>query len=166
MREIVSSVAKAELGALFHNGKVAWPIRTMLKEMGHPQPPAAIETDNNAAAGVANDFIKQKWSRAALINSTISTHNGHFMAIDLKGFCLSANLQTLNAHARASRAFPRSSPMISAGHNGSTNRAASASQHQVACVAFSSWRSSWLCAVWHQPAAHWGYGNAPHETHH
>jgi hypothetical protein len=64
MREIVSSAAEAELGALFHNGKEACSIRTTLEEMGHPQPPTPIETDNNTAAGVANDSIKQKRSKA------------------------------------------------------------------------------------------------------
>jgi hypothetical protein len=62
--EIVSSAAEAELGALFHNGKEACSIRTMLEEMGHPQPPTPIETDNNTAAGTANDSIKQKRSKA------------------------------------------------------------------------------------------------------
>jgi hypothetical protein len=32
--------------------------------MGHPQPPTPIETDNNTAAGIANDSIKQKRSKA------------------------------------------------------------------------------------------------------
>jgi hypothetical protein len=32
--------------------------------VGHPQPPTPIETDNNAAAGIANDSIKQKRSKA------------------------------------------------------------------------------------------------------
>jgi hypothetical protein len=64
MREIVSSTAEAELGALFHNGREARPIRATLEEMGHPQPPTIIETGNNAAAGIINDFIKQKWSKA------------------------------------------------------------------------------------------------------
>jgi hypothetical protein len=60
MREIVSSAAEAELGALFHNGKGACSIQTTLEETGHPQPPAPIETGNNAATGIANDSTKQK----------------------------------------------------------------------------------------------------------
>jgi hypothetical protein len=36
----------------------------MLEEMGHPQPPTATETGNNAVAGTANDSIKHKRSKA------------------------------------------------------------------------------------------------------
>jgi hypothetical protein len=64
MCETVSSAAEAELGALFRNGKEACSIQTTLEEMGHPQPPTPVETDNNTAAGVANDSIKQKQSKA------------------------------------------------------------------------------------------------------
>ena len=39
MREVLSSAAEAELGALFHNAKEACALRIALEEMGHPQPP-------------------------------------------------------------------------------------------------------------------------------
>jgi hypothetical protein len=52
MREVVSSAAEAELAALFHNGKEACPIRISLEELGHPQPPTPIQTDNSTAAGM------------------------------------------------------------------------------------------------------------------
>jgi hypothetical protein len=64
MCEIAPSTAEAELGTLFHNGKEACSVRTTLEEMGHPQPPTATGADNNAAAGIANDSIKQKRSKA------------------------------------------------------------------------------------------------------
>ena len=64
MREVVSSAAEAELGALFHNGKDACPIRIALEEMGHPQGPTPIITDNSTASGIANDTVKQKRSKA------------------------------------------------------------------------------------------------------
>jgi hypothetical protein len=64
MRKIVSSAAEAELGTLFHNGKEACSIRTTFEEMGHPQPPTPIGTDNNTAASMANDSTKQKRSKA------------------------------------------------------------------------------------------------------
>lgn len=64
MREVVSSAAEAELGALFHNGKDACPIRIALEEMGHPQGPTPIVTDNSTASGIANDTVKQKRSKA------------------------------------------------------------------------------------------------------
>jgi hypothetical protein len=47
-----------------HNCKEACSIRTTLEEMGHPQPPTPIGADNNAAAGVANNSIKRKRSKA------------------------------------------------------------------------------------------------------
>jgi len=64
MREVVSSAAEAELAALFHNGKEACPIRTTLEELGHPQPPTPIVTDNSTASGIANDTVHQKRSKA------------------------------------------------------------------------------------------------------
>ncbi len=64
MREVLSSAAESELAALFHNGKEACPVRTCLEELGHPQPPTPIQTDNSTAAGIANDNVKQKRSKA------------------------------------------------------------------------------------------------------
>ena len=64
MREVVSSAAEAELGAVFHNGKEATAMRHTLEELGHPQPPTVITADNSTAAGIANDSIKQKRSKA------------------------------------------------------------------------------------------------------
>ncbi len=64
MRKVVSSAAKAELAALFHNGKEANPLRIALEELGHPQPPTTIQTDNSTAIGIATDSIKQKRSKA------------------------------------------------------------------------------------------------------
>ena len=64
MREVLSSAAEAELGALFHNGKEACPLRIALEEMGHPQPATPMATDNNTASGIATDTVKQKRSKA------------------------------------------------------------------------------------------------------
>jgi hypothetical protein len=64
MREVLSSAAEAKLGALFHNGKEVSPLRTALADMGHPQPATVIITDNSTAAGIANDTVKQKRSKA------------------------------------------------------------------------------------------------------
>ena len=64
LREVVSSAAEAELAGLFHNAKESCPIRICLEEMGHPQPPTPIVTDNSTAVGIANDTIKQKRSKA------------------------------------------------------------------------------------------------------
>ena len=64
MREVLSSAAEAELGALFHNGKEACPLRIALEEMGHPQAATPMATDNNTASGIATDTVKQKRSKA------------------------------------------------------------------------------------------------------
>ena len=64
LKEVVSSAAEAEFAALFHNAKEACPLRTCLEELGHPQPPTPIVTDNNTAAGIANDTMKQRRSKA------------------------------------------------------------------------------------------------------
>ena len=36
---VVSSRTEAEVGALFHNARVALPIQRLLTSIGHPQPP-------------------------------------------------------------------------------------------------------------------------------
>ena len=64
MREVMSSAAEAELGALFHNAKEGCSLRIALEEMGHPQPPTPLQTDNSTASGIANDSVKQKRSKA------------------------------------------------------------------------------------------------------
>jgi hypothetical protein len=64
LKVVVSSAAEAELGALFHNGKEAAAIRTTLHDLGHPQPPTPIQTDNSCAAGIANGTVKQRRSKA------------------------------------------------------------------------------------------------------
>ena len=60
LRHVVDSSSKAELGGLFHNGKTAVPLRITLNEIGFPQPPTPIKTDNSAAEGVVNATIRQK----------------------------------------------------------------------------------------------------------
>lgn len=64
MKEVLSSAAEAELAALFHNGKAAYTIRNILIDLGHPQPPTPIITDNSTASGIANDSVKQRHSKA------------------------------------------------------------------------------------------------------
>ena len=54
----LSSAAEAELGALFHNCTDAAAIRTTLNELGHPQPPTPVKTNNITASGVVNGTMK------------------------------------------------------------------------------------------------------------
>jgi hypothetical protein len=60
----MSSVAEAELGGLFINAKTAVPIRRTLEELGHPQPPTPVQTDNSTACGVVNHKIQPKATKA------------------------------------------------------------------------------------------------------
>ena len=64
LRNVMASAAEAEVAALFVDSQEAVPIRTMLEEMGHPQPPTPIQADNSTATGFANNTIKQKRSKA------------------------------------------------------------------------------------------------------
>ena len=57
VRNLMSSAAEAECGALFNNAKQAVPLHISLEEMGHPQPPTPIQVDNSTAAGFANHQI-------------------------------------------------------------------------------------------------------------
>ena len=60
----MASVAEAEYGSCFHNGQKAAPMRVTLAEPGHPQPATPIQVDNSCAAGIANNEMKQKRSKA------------------------------------------------------------------------------------------------------
>ena len=64
MHVVLSSATEAELGALFYNAKDAAWLHTTLAELGHPQPPTPIQTDNACAAGILNDTVKQCHSKA------------------------------------------------------------------------------------------------------
>ncbi len=64
LRNVMASAAESEVGALFVNSQEAIPLRYALEELGHPQPPTPVQTDNSTAAGYSNNTIKQKRSKA------------------------------------------------------------------------------------------------------
>jgi len=64
MKPVLSSAAEAEFGALFFNCGDAEPIRHMLEELGHKQPPTPVQVDNTTAVGIANKTVKQRRSKA------------------------------------------------------------------------------------------------------
>jgi hypothetical protein len=64
LKNVVSSAAEAEIGALFHNAQDACTLRQTLIDLGHPQPATSIQTDNACANGIMNDTVKQKRSKA------------------------------------------------------------------------------------------------------
>ena len=61
---VVTSAAEAEYVSLYMNAKTAIPMRHTLIELGHRQPPTPIQADNTTEVGLANDSIKQKYSKA------------------------------------------------------------------------------------------------------
>ena len=64
MRNVMSSAAEAEIGAIFINCQDSEPIRNALLELGHAQPPTPVQTDNSTANGFLNKTIKQKRTKA------------------------------------------------------------------------------------------------------
>jgi hypothetical protein len=64
LKHVMSSAAEAEIGAVFINAKEGAVLCTTLEELGHPQPPTPLETDNTTATGYSNGTIKQKLTKA------------------------------------------------------------------------------------------------------
>ena len=64
IKAVMSPAAEAELGALFIKTKEAVYIRNIMVEMGHPQPPTPIQTDNSTSNGVVNSIIQPKQMKA------------------------------------------------------------------------------------------------------
>jgi hypothetical protein len=52
IKNVMSSAAEAGTGGIYLNGKEAIPICTTAFELGHPQPPTPIKTDNTTAHGI------------------------------------------------------------------------------------------------------------------
>ena len=57
---VMTSAAEAKLGALYITAQKMVPMRQTLIEMGWPQPPTPIQTDNTTAEGVVNNTIVAK----------------------------------------------------------------------------------------------------------
>jgi hypothetical protein len=64
LRNIMALATEAKVGACFHNAQDAISIRTSLEELGWPQPTTPIQVDNSCAAGIINDTVKQRRSKA------------------------------------------------------------------------------------------------------
>jgi hypothetical protein len=64
LKQVMSSAAEAEIGAVFINAKEGAVLRTTLEELGHKQPPTPMETDNTTATGYSYGTIKQKRTKA------------------------------------------------------------------------------------------------------
>jgi hypothetical protein len=64
IKNVMASAAEAKIGALYLNAKEATYLQQMLIEMGHPQPPTPIQTDNTTVEGVINNKIQPKHTKA------------------------------------------------------------------------------------------------------
>jgi hypothetical protein len=64
LKHVMSLAAEAEIGAVFIDTKEGAVLRTTLEELGHPQPPTPMETDNTTATGYINGTRKQKCTKA------------------------------------------------------------------------------------------------------
>jgi hypothetical protein len=64
IKVVLSSAAKAELGALYINSREAIPLCQLLEEMGHPQPPTPVQIDDSTALGVVTNTIQPRCTKA------------------------------------------------------------------------------------------------------
>ena len=68
MCNVMPSAAAAEIVALFDNPRVAIPARVLLKEMGHPQPPTPVQTNNTTAHGFVTRNLNPKATKSTDMN--------------------------------------------------------------------------------------------------
>eukprot|EP00804_Cyclotella_cryptica_P021449 CCRYP_005780-RA/>CCRYP_005780-RA protein AED:0.43 eAED:0.42 QI:0/0/0/1/0/0/2/0/182 len=64
IKQVMTSAAEAELGALYINAREVIPQRHLLNELGHPQPPTPIQIDNSTALDVFTNIIQPKHTKA------------------------------------------------------------------------------------------------------
>ena len=64
IKNVMTSAMEAEIAALFLNAKLILEYRWTLEEMGHPQPPSVIRTDNKTAHGIITGTMQQKRSKS------------------------------------------------------------------------------------------------------
>ena len=64
IKNVMSSAAEAELGALYIAAREAVYIRQILQELGHKQPRTPIQTDNSTAEAIINNKVQPKRTKA------------------------------------------------------------------------------------------------------
>jgi hypothetical protein len=64
IKAVMSSAAEAEIGSLYGNARKGVEERNILEEMGHPQPPTPVQTDNSTADGIINSRVQPKRTKA------------------------------------------------------------------------------------------------------
>ena len=61
---VCAAVSEAEYGALFSNAQVAVDERSILTNLGYPQPPTILLCDNECAVGLATETVRPKRSKS------------------------------------------------------------------------------------------------------
>jgi hypothetical protein len=64
IKHVMASASETELAALFYVCKSAIPLRVTLEEMGHPQRPTLVTTDNATAVGLTQKTMTPKASKS------------------------------------------------------------------------------------------------------
>ena len=64
LKNMMTSAAETETGAVFINCQKAISIRQTLVEMSHPQPATPVHVDNKCAVGILNETIQQRKSKS------------------------------------------------------------------------------------------------------
>ncbi len=64
IKGVMSSTAKAELGAMYINARKAVEEQIILEEMGHKQPANPVQVDNSTAKGIINKRVQPKRTKA------------------------------------------------------------------------------------------------------
>ena len=59
-----AAVSETEYAGCFANGQIAVDERSVLGNLGYPQPPTVILCDNECAVGLASDTVRPKKSKA------------------------------------------------------------------------------------------------------
>jgi hypothetical protein len=57
IKAVISSAAEAEIAPLYTNARKGVEERNILEEMGHPQPPTPVQTDNSTADDIINSRV-------------------------------------------------------------------------------------------------------------
>ena len=82
IKGVMSSAAKAELGAMYINSRKAVEERIILEEMGHKQPATPVQVDNSTAEGIINKRVQPKRTHGyAFPLATRSQHQPEIISI-------------------------------------------------------------------------------------
>ena len=65
LKHVTASAAETELSAICANAREATLFRQALQDMGHPQGPAPVNTDNTTADGITSEKMKAKHLKGA-----------------------------------------------------------------------------------------------------